>query len=411
MANNKYDNELLGYGVKSGIIDLSELEEKYKLDERKKYLEHHKKIHKKWTASNGKSCTYLPDENAPKHRRLIRRNTEDELDDVIVAYWKQRIENPTVEEVFNEWNDRRLKHKIIEDATHTRLKQDFNRFYGKMGKRKINSVSETEWEDFLNDCICEYNLTAKAFSNLKGLTKGFLKRAKKLKMIDFEVETFFLELDVSDNRFKKTIIEDDKEIFYDDEMEKIMEYIRENPEPKNIGIALMFVTGIRVGELVALKHEDFDGTTFLIKREETKFKDVETQKYVYRVADAPKTEAGRRRAYVPEDQKWILDKIRLMNPFGEYVFIRENGERMRTFDIRDRLYLICDRLGIPRRSPHKARKTYASILLENKIDEKTIIKQMGHTSIHCTETHYSRYRRRNDEAQEIFNNIPQFMVK
>ena len=100
-----------------------------------------------------------------------------------------------------------------------------------------------------------------------------------------------------------------------------------------------------------------------------------------------------------------------MNPFGEYVFIRENGERMRTYDIRDRQRRLCKALNIQPKSPHKIRKTYASILIDNGVDEKVIERQMGHTSILCTEKHYHRDRKRKDEKQEIFNNIPQLKAK
>ena len=44
------------------------------------------------------------------------------------------------------------------------------------------------------------------------------------------------------------------------------------------------------------------------------------------------------------------------------------------------------------KSPHKIRKTYGSILLDNHIDNKLIIEQMGRTDIRCTEEHYHRNR-------------------
>ena len=40
-------------------------------------------------------------------------------------------------------------------------------------------------------------------------------------------------------------------------MSLVMEYLKANPDMINLGILLMFVTGARVGEIVTLKHEDF----------------------------------------------------------------------------------------------------------------------------------------------------------
>ena len=400
-------SELLRYAIENDILDLQIIEARIEMRERNKYLEMH--THKIWVNQKGQWCTYLPAEDTPEHRKLYRRSTKEELYDIIVDYWKEEIENPTVREVFSEWNDRRLARRQIKPSTHLINTQIFNRFYGSFGKNRIKHLDETDWEDFLCDCIVDFNLTAKAFANLKGITKGFLKRAKKRKLTAMDVEHFFLELDVSDSDFKKRVVDDEKEVFYDDEIEKIMDYIRANPDPRNIGIALMFVTGIRVGELVALKHEDFHGTVFNIKRTETRKRDSETGRYIYYVDDFPKAPAGYRTVIVPTSQKWIVDKLKLCNPFGEFIFLDRQGERVNTVKIRKRLYLICGKVGIPPRSPHKIRKTYGTILLDYGMDQKLIESQMGHTTIACTEQYYHRDRRKLQEKQEAFDKIPQFM--
>ncbi|MCI8894730.1 MAG: site-specific integrase [Lachnospiraceae bacterium] len=37
---------------------------------------------------------------------------------------------------------------------------------------------------------------------------------------------------------------------------------------------------------------------------------------------------------------------------------------------------------------NKARKTYATKLINSGVDESLVIKQMGHTSIDCTKNYY-----------------------
>lgn len=399
-------DEKLKFIIENGMLDLQNIEEQIEMKNNKKYLEMH--TYKKWVNNEGKWCTYLPDTSKPYNRALFRRKTEKEINDLIISYWKQHEENPTIEEVFKEWNDRRLERKQIKPSTHLVNTQTFNRFYKDIRRKRIGSLDDNDWEDFLCDCITEYELTAKAFSGLKGITKGFLKRAKKRKLIDMDVEHFFMELDVTDNDFKRRVINDEDEIFYDDEIVKIMNYIRQNPDARNLGIALMFVTGIRVGELVALKHEDFNGTTFQVKRTESRHRDDKLKKYVYYVDDFPKTPAGYRTVIVPTSQKWIVDKIKLLNPFGEYIFLDSKGNRMNTVKMRKRLYLICEKVGIKPRSPHKIRKTYGSILLDQGLDRKLIEGQMGHTSIACTEEYYHRNRKKLDEKQAIIDSLPEF---
>lgn len=65
----------------------------------------------------------------------------------------------------------------------------------------------------------------------------------------------------------------------------MMEYLTEHQDAKNLGILLMFVTGIRVGELVALKNNSLSGGCIKIRRTETKCFDYEEGKNVYDVKE------------------------------------------------------------------------------------------------------------------------------
>ena len=86
----------------------------------------------------------------------------------------------------------------------------------------------------------------------------------------------------------------------------------------------------------------------------------------------------------------------------------KKGERIRTPAVRMRLKRICDKLEIYRKSPHKIRKTYGTILLDNHIDSQLIIGQMGHTNILCTENHYHRNRKSIERKSAIISAIPEF---
>lgn len=178
---------------------------------------------------------------------------------------------------------------------------------------------------------------------------------------------------------------------------------------RNLGILVMVLTGIRVGELVTLKHEDFEENTFRIRRTETRYKDQKTGKNVYAVKEFPKTAAGMRTAIIPPDYEWIVKRLKMQNPFGDYIFF-ENGKRLTTNSIRQRMYRVCKKAGVYRKSPHKCRKTYGTILIENHVDKRFIIDIMGHTDILCTETHYLRSRKSIERKTEILGSIPDFMV-
>lgn len=179
---------------------------------------------------------------------------------------------------------------------------------------------------------------------------------------------------------------------------------------RNLGILVMLLTGIRVGELVTLRNEEVDGTVIRIRRTETRYRDDATGKDVYEVKDFPKTAAGLRTVVLPPDYAWVAKRLKMQNPFDEYIFY-ENGKRLTTNCIRQRMYRVCKQLNIYPKSPHKARKTYGSILLDNNIDHRFITDQMGHTDLLCSEKHYHRNRRNIDRKSQILGGIPEFQAK
>lgn len=393
------------YAIDNGIIDLSYVQQQIEMNKRKELLSKHP--YEIWKASDGKWKTYLPDDEKGRVQR--KRNTQKEIEDMIVDFWKEKLDNPTLEEVFNEWNDRRLELKKISAATHLRNRQIFKRHYNDCKCERIRDLTILDYEEFLEEQIAVHDLTSKAFCNLKSVTRGLLKRAKKRGLIDFNVEQIFQELDTSDSEFQVKIKEDYEEVFNDEEMDKITKYLMENRDLRNLAILLMFYTGMRIGELVALKKQDLGKNFIKIRRTETRYIN-EEGKFVFEVKEFPKSQAGVRTIIVPRDFCWILERLKWLNPGGEYIFA-ENGRRLKTHNIRRRLDRVCKNTGVYHKSPHKIRKTYASILLDNKVDDHLVTEMMGHVDISCSEEHYHRNRKSMERKSNIISALPEFKAK
>ena len=393
---------VLQYAIAHGMIDLSYVQEQIEMNKRKELLDKHP--YKIWHGTDGNWHTYLPDEE--KGRVPRKRSTEAEIQKVVIDYWRNKVENPTIREVFGEWNKRRLTLGKISPASYSRHQRTFKQFYSEFGKRRIKSVIPLEIEEFLESQISQYNLTAKAFSGLKSITKGFIKRAKKRGLIKWDVETLFLEMDVSDREFKKVIKEDFEQVFSEEEMPIVLDYLQNNQDMHNLCILLMFVTGIRIGEAVALRPDCIGGTCIKIRRTETKYED-DSGNTICEIKDYPKTDAGVREVVIPSYYSWIPGVVLSRAGNCEYIF-NKKGKRLTAQAVRRRLERICKNLGIYPKSPHDIRRTYGSILLDNHIDNRLIIQQMGHTGIDCTETYYHRNRRTIEKKKEILSNIPDF---
>ena len=93
--------------------------------------------------------------------------------------------------------------------------------------------------------------------------------------------------------------------------------------------------------------------------------------------------------------------------FEEFVF-EENGKRITTLLIRKRIYSICKKTGVYKKSPHKIRATYDTILLDNGVDKRTVKDQMGHSDIAVSEKNYHRNRKSIKNKAVIIDGIADF---
>lgn len=376
--------EILKYASENGMIDFDTIQKQIEDMEKDKYLKMHP--FSIWEGKTDKLWhTYLPDEEGGRIPK--KRKNKEEIEKLVVEYWKDKEMNPTVEDVFLEWVEDKLRLHDISKSTYDRYKLLFDQCFANSKSLKVKKIDEDVLETFVKEAICDCKMTSKIFSNYRTLLYGIFRRAKKKKYVSFSIKEVIQDIEISRNTFRKREIKNDLQVYSKDEKLRMEEYLENNLDIVNLGLLLVFKTGLRVGELAAVKKEDVDDYTVFIQRTETRYVD-ENGKTRYDVKDFPKTEAGIRKAIVPTKYQWIIDKILELNPNGEYLF-EKKGNRIKTYSFRKRLNYICEaKLGIQVKSPHKARKTYGTILLDSNIKESSILENMGHTDINTTKGHY-----------------------
>ena len=397
-----YDNkrDVLLYALENGMIDIDAIQQDIELNKRKKYLEKH--TTGIWQGKNGSYYTYLPDEKAKNGRKLVKKTSRKSVEDVIVDYYKAMETEPYIGDVFRAWAGERLKYNEITKQTYDRYLTDYKRFIegSELEQRRFRYVTEELLEEFIKSAIRENELTAKAWGNLRILIRGIFKYGKKKGLTSISITNFMGDLELSKNIFRKRIFTDEESVFTQNEVDRIVEYIDSHPESIiNLGIKLVFETGLRAGELSALKSEDFDGNVLTVRRTEIKFKD-ENDHCVFEVRENTKGRDGIRKVIVTDRAICIIDRVRQINPNGEYLFMKD-GRRVRGNYFTVHLERICRNLGIGQRSLHKVRKTYATKLLNGGVDEMLVIKQMGHTDISTTKGFYYFDNREDSEAVKM----------
>ena len=393
-------NEVLNYAIEHGIIDLSYIENKIEMNKREELLKKHP--YEIWIGKDNRYYTYFPEKD--NKRMLKSRNTRQKIEDCIVDFWKQEMENPTIYELYIEWVDGKLKREEITITTKNRYDRQYNESMIEFGKNRIKAIEEYDIEKFLLEAIHVHKMTAKGFSNLRTLILGIFKLAKKKKLVQYSIKNVIDDMDISRKLFRKVKHEDDELIFMDEEVEKVLNYFKQHKlDLKDLGILLLFYTGMRPGELSALTWDDVNGNIIKIHSTEIRYEN-ENKEYIYEVRDFPKTEAGIRDVIVPQSQLWILKEIKTLNPSGKYVF-EQHGERIRTCLFDDRIRRICSKLEIKEKSLNKIRKTYATTLIDKRVDDSLIIAQMGHTDITTTKNYYYKNRKNMQQKSLIIDKV------
>lgn len=378
--------EMLQFAIDSGMVDLHTIREMCEMKQRQKYLDMH--TYSIWQNDKGKWFTYVPDESAPNKRKVIKRTSKGAIEDYIVDYYEKLEHKIYILDVFREWIEQKLEFGEIQKQTYDRYYTDALRFFNnEINDIEFYKIDSTYLEEFVKMTIKNEKLSAKSYSNLRTILIGTFKYGRKHNYTNLVIRDFLDNIDLSKKAFTKKVKADGEQVFNSDEKNKILSYINNTDYTLcTLGIKLAFYTGLRAGELAAIKKTDVVGNVLKIRRTEVRVKDEEGH-YTFYVRESPKTDAGIRDIMLIKEAKDTIQEVLKINPFGEYLF-EDCGRRLKGKAFTVRLYKLCDTLAIPRRSLHKVRKTYGTNLRNGNVDKAVIINQMGHTDIATTDEHY-----------------------
>lgn len=348
-----------------------------------------------------------------KKRYKPQRNTLKGIEDLIIEFMNEYDNNPTLHELFDEHIAKQIAIGNIKPKSKNNYCQVFNRHFKEFGKKRIKNVTAKDFKIFLEEQISSKNLKKDAFRDLKTVTRKILKQADQEELIDWDYEKdVFRKLEISDNAFEFVYKEDYELVYDEEETQKVIEYCNQHQSPRTLAILLMFFTGMRIGEVVALKHDDIDPkqNTIKVRRTEIHYTD-DSGKEVYEIREFPKTFHGFREIPLPQSQSTLIEKLHDMSKNTEFVFSKHSkyGEWLLSYNVRNTLRReVCKKTDVYRKSPHKIRATYDTILLDNGIDNKTVTELMGHSDIRVSERNYHRNRKKLADKQTLLDNIGEF---
>lgn len=178
-------------------------------------------------------------------------------------------------------------------------------------------------------------------------------------------------------------------VFSHSEQAILLRYIFDNLTPRNAGILLSMTTGLRVGEICALKWEDIslDEGMLYVRHTLHRLQNLSAEGPRTKIVETtPKTASSARAIPLPEDLVRVLSSL---PGTREGYFL--TGDPNRCIEPRslqyhfDRMIRLC---GIEHANYHALRHTFATRCVELGFDVKSLSELLGHSAVSMTLDRY-----------------------
>lgn len=234
-------------------------------------------------------------------------------------------------------------------------------------------ITESDVQQFIIDKFST-GLARKTIRDLVAVLKSIVKYGGKHKIFPFE--EWEVEYPTNTNaRRLPTLALNHQRI--------LMCYLIEKPTSQNIGILLSLCTGMRIGEVCALKWEDVDFIQKIITVKHTVGRIYNCEsKSTEKINSSPKTSNSYREIPI---SKQLLLSLKIVKKTSLSLFVVGNSihsKEPRSY--RDYFARLLKRLNIPPIVFHGLRHTFATRCIESQCDYKTVSVILGHSNVATT---------------------------
>jgi len=289
---------------------------------------------------------------------------------------------PTVKEMID--ISLKMNKASRKENTHKAYRYNLNKYViPKFGNRKIDSIKASELTLWQNDLL--KTLSNKAVINIRIIFNGIFQDALRDEIIQ---KNPFLII-----KAPKNIAKNENIPFSKDEIFKILDA---SPDKIKLFFAIGFFTGMRTGEITALKWENINLDNKTISVRATRNKGIET---------TPKTESSIRDVdildvlipYIENHLKYKIDN-------SEYLFNTRFNKPYHSAVKISTIYWekVLKKLGIPYRNLYQMRHTFASMMIASGEDILWVSNMLGHKNSNITLSTYAKYIKNDKKRRGTF---------
>lgn len=384
-------NELLRFILERDNLTLDGVAKEYMAKRKEKILANHPYAISE--GSDGRFRTYIKDESMKSGRRMIVKSSREKLEDELVEYYSSTLgENRSLTDLFPEFIEYKALH--VEVTTIDRVRKDWKRYYegSDIAQKPIREITKLDLDQFVHRTIKKFNMDRHQYGNFSLILRQELNYAVDLGIIDdnpFSHVTVIKQRVLREEKKKP----DETQVFGSEELDRIYEQasedFRRSRRTKHklapLGVMFLFQTGLRLGEVSALKFDDVKDDEVIVRRT--------VQWPRGDILDSTKGTYGDRTVPLTPKAKALINIAKHVHEErsdidAEYIFVTA-GEPIHVYQAIQRAFLqYCRALDICERGPHKARKTYISQLLDAGVNINTVRSVAGHKDEKTTLNNY-----------------------
>lgn len=177
-------------------------------------------------------------------------------------------------------------------------------------------------------------------------------------------------------------------IFSRGEQEKLSQYLYHNLNFCNLGVLVCLYTGLRIGEICALKWEDisFDEQCVYVHQTMQRLQVQNSETKTAVIISAPKSDCSIRKIPIPDNIFRLLKEFR--KPDDAFLLTGMANEFIEPRTMQNHFKRVIKHCSIDSANFHTLRHTFATRCVELGFDIKSLSEILGHASVNITLNRY-----------------------
>lgn len=316
----------------------------------------------------------------------------------------QRLFSELADEWFEQYKN------TVRESTYVAQKLAYKKhIFPLFGNLKISRISIPYCQKQVNHWYSYY----KKYSNLIGLTSSVFKYALSLRLIRSNP----MDAVIRPKRKKRIDEERYSAPYYEkEELLEFLEIAKNYPDPIYPIFRILAFTGLRKGELLALRWKDidFEKSTLSVKQTlatcdkwEIKFQVPKTEKSLRTISIDSETLQVIKRWQLKQKEYFLKMGIKPTKDGEQLLFVSEENKPLYLDYVNHNLKIIINENNLKRITPHGFRHTHCSLLFESGASLKEVQVRLGHTDIKTTMDIYTHVTKK--QTEETANRFADFM--